>query len=185
MFITFDPNEYFGTLYCVPFCTVKNGVITEYNNYNLPLYQLRSALFGEFSNYKGGECFSATAFACGLLSLIAFIVMLVYCAVLYFKNGKKALADETERNDIAFIVIMTASFLLSEFMFYIKMPYACTMDFRYVMPVILGFAVIFYYARKRILAANTEFGNTLVFVSTFCAVATVSLTTLFYLVCSI
>ena len=156
-----------------------------YNNYNLPLYQLRSALFGEFSNYKGGECFSATAFACGLLSLIAFIVMLVYCAVLYFKNGKKALADETERNDIAFIVIMTASFLISEFMFYIKMPYACTMDFRYVMPVILGFAMIFYYARKRILAANTEFGNTLVFVSTFCAVATVSLTTLFYLVCSI
>ena len=185
LFITFDPNEYFGTLYCIPFCTVKNGVITEYNNYNLPLYQLRSALFGEFSNYKGGECFSATAFACGLLSLIAFIVMLVYCAVLYFKNGKKALADETERNDIAFIVIMTASFLISEFMFYIKMPYACTMDFRYVMPVILGFAMIFYYARKRILAANTEFGNTLVFVSTFCAVATISLTTLFYLVCSI
>ena len=95
------------------------------------------------------------------------------------------LADEPERKNIAFIAIMTASFLISEFMFYIKMPYACTMDFRYVMPVILGFAMIFYYARRRILAANTEFGNTLVFVSTFCVAATISLTTLFYLVCSV
>ncbi len=66
LFITLDPNEYFGTLYCIPFCTIKDGVTTAYNNYNLPLYQLRSALFGEFNNYKGGECFSATAFACGV-----------------------------------------------------------------------------------------------------------------------
>ncbi len=185
LFITFDPNEYFGTLYCQTFCTIKDGVTTHYNNYNLPLFQLRSSLFGEFNTYKGGECFSATAFACGLLSLILVFIMLVYCIVLFFKNGKKMLADEPERKNIAFIAIMTASFLISEFMFYIKMPYACTMDFRYVMPVILGFAMIFYYARRRILAANTEFGNALVFVSTFCVAATISLTTLFYLVCSV
>lgn len=184
LFITFDPNEIFGTLYCQPFYSAKNDVITEYNNYNLPLYLLRSSLFGEFT-YKGGECFAATAFACGIVALIAFIVMLVYCAVLFFKNGRKLFYKESEFKDILFLVIMVASFLISEAVFYIKMPYACTMDFRYIMPIIFGFAMIFYYARKRIKAANTTFGSTLVFVSTVSVVATVVLTTLFYLVCSI
>lgn len=184
LFITFDPNEIFGTLYCQPFYSTKDGVITNYNNYNLPLYLLRSSLFGEFSNYKGGECFASTAFAAGLIALLAFIVMLVYCAVLFFKNGKKLFYGESEYMDILFLVILSAAFLISEISFYVQMPYACTMDFRYVMPLIFALAMIFYYARKRIKAANTEFGNTLVFVSTVSAAATVILTTLFYLVCS-
>lgn len=183
LFITFDPEEYFGTLYCTPFYTAKNGVITQYNNYNLFLYSLRSALFGEFT-YRGGEAFSSVAFVCALVAAAAIFVSLVYCVVLFFKNGRKFVSTKSELKDMAFIFVMIQTTVLSEMIFYVKMPYACTQDFRYIMLMILGTAMTYYYARKRIKAANTNFGNTLCFITTASVVSTLVLTTLFYCVCS-
>ncbi len=185
LFLTFDLNELFGSVYCIPFCDMKGETIVAYNNYNLPLYLIRSSLFGEFNNYKGGECFSSLAYVCALVSVILMIIMLVYCVVLFFKNGKKFETDNAGLKDMAFIAVLVLTCLISETSFYVKMPYACTMDFRYIMPIILGFAMAFYYARRRVIAAKTEFGNTLVFLTTSFVVATLVLTTLFYLVCSV
>lgn len=183
LFITFDPNEYFGTLYCIPFYTAKNGVITQYNNYNLFLYSLRSALFGEFT-YKGGEAFSSVAFACSLVASVTLFISLVYCVVLFFKNGKRFISPKSELKDMAFIFVLIQTMVLSEMFFYVKMPYACTQDFRYIMLMILGTTMTYYYARKRIISANTKFGNSLCFITTASMVSMLVLTTLFYCVCS-
>jgi hypothetical protein len=40
-----------------------------------------------------------------------------------------------------FTALLVASQVLSEIYFYVKMPYGCTMDFRYIMPLIFGLAV--------------------------------------------
>lgn len=184
LFITLDPSEYFGTLYCMPFCTVKNGVITEYNNYNLFLYSLRSSLFGEFT-YKGGEAFSATAFVCALVAAASLFASLIYCAVLYFKGGRKITATKSELKNMAFIFVIVQTMVISEFCFYVKMPYACTQDFRYIMPMILGVTMTYYYANRRVKAANTNFGNVLSFITTASMVSMLIMTTLFYCVCSV
>ncbi len=183
LFVTFDPNEYFGTLYCVPFSAIKDGAIVYYNNYNLFLYSLRSALFGEFT-YKGGESFAVAGFASSLVAALSLFASVVYCVVLFFKNGRRAKFDKGELLNVAFIFALVETMVISEVYFYIKMPYACTQDFRYVMPLILGAAMTYYYSNKRIKLENTRFGSALRFISTASMAAMLVSTTLLYCVCS-
>ena len=183
MFITFDVEEWFGTLYCIPFCSEKNKVITSYNNYNLWLYLTRSALFGEFS-YKGGECFAVTAYACSLIANILLLASVVYAIVLFCKNGCKFAVEKNEIKNMVLIVTLAFTVIISEFAFYVKMPYACTQDFRYVMPLILGIPMIYYYSRRKIKAANTKVGNVLALSTDIAGAAVIVLMILFYCVCS-
>ena len=86
---------------------------------------------------------------------------------------------------MAFIFVIVQTMVISEFCFYVKMPYACTQDFRYIMPMILGVTMTYYYANRRVKAANTNFGNVLSFITTASMVSMLILTTLFYCVCSV
>ncbi len=175
-FIAFDLKEYLGTLYCKPFS----------GNYNLFNYALRSSIFGEFS-YWQGEGFAAASILFGGISALLLTASLVWSIAAYFRKRKKGenLLEKSRQSfsDLLFIGLLVASQVFSEIYFYIKMPYACTMDFRYIMPLILGMALQLG-ATGKILTADGGKGAialkriTLVSVAMFIAVATA-----FYCVC--
>ena len=101
-------------------------------NYNLPNFLIKSALFGEYS------FMCADAF--GFLALI-FNYLFVYTSLalmfIYFIYSKK---EHLEIKIIGGVIVFTQ--LLAQLYFNIKMPYGCTMDFRYIVPIILGFMIL-------------------------------------------
>ena len=57
--------------------------------------------------------------------------------ILYFIFSKK---ENLEVKIIAGVLVLSQ--LLAQLYFNIKMPYGCTMDFRYIVPIIIGFMVL-------------------------------------------
>ncbi len=142
LIFTFDPNEHFGTLFCKPFS----------KNYNLFAYALRSSIFGEFSYWQGEGLATVSVLIAYMVSLLLFAA-LVYCVVFYCKERKKENGAFKENapmsfKELLFAFLLVQSQVLSEMYFYIKMPYGCTMDFRYIMPLILGLALTVGYVQK-------------------------------------
>ena len=129
--IPLDLKEWFGSLYCRPF-----------DNYNLFHYALRSSIFGEYT-YWYGEGFGVLSvlFAYGVFALLLFAS--VYAVVVYIKNGKRKGKNifVVGLKEILFVALLVLSQVGSEVYFYITMPYGCTMDFRYIMPMILALAL--------------------------------------------
>lgn len=172
----FDKDEFFGSIYCVGF----DG------NYWLFNFSLRSALFTE-SSYASGEGFAVTSIVLAYLAAIALFVALIWTTVRYFKTKKQGRNLLKESNvslpDLLFVFLLVQSQALSEIYFYISAPYACTMDFRYIMPLILGIALLIGYTDK-ILTADGGRGaivlNRLVIILSMALMVTISM---FYCAC--
>lgn len=130
-FFAFDFDEYFGSLWCRPF----DG------NYNLFHYALRSAIFGEFVFWQG-EGFAAASMVLAYLGCAFLAAGLVRVLYLYFREDRKrGRMPEEKKRDVLFVFLLVQSQAISEIVFYIRMPYACTMDFRYILPMIPAVAL--------------------------------------------
>lgn len=140
--ITFNLNEYFASLFCRPFEDTASGL---QGNYNLFNYLVKSSIFGEFS-YWNGEGFGLLALLFAYMGTAFLTIGVIWCIVLWWKKTKAsegttyAPSRESVQN-LLFIFLLVASQIFSEMYFYAKMPYACTMDFRYILPLILGIAL--------------------------------------------
>lgn len=102
------------------------------NNYNLPNFLIKSALFGEYSFMY--------ADALAVLSLVLnylFVYLSFILMILYFIFSKK---EHLEIKIIGGVIILSQ--LLAQLFFNIKYPFGCTMDFRYIVPIILGFMIL-------------------------------------------
>ena len=187
-FIAFDLREYMGSLYCVPFSQM-DATRTEYlvdGNYNLFAYALKSSIFGEFS-YWQGEGFAATALVFAYLSAGLLALSLIWAVVCCCRTRgtESSLFKRAGLNvtDLLFVFLLVQSQALSEVYFYIQMPYACTMDFRYIMPLILGMALTLGYTSK-VLAVEGGKLSTALNRFTFLSVTVFLVSsTLFYCVC--
>ena len=88
----------------------------------------------------------------------AFLVVgAIWCVVLWWKhrkdeNGFLRQNPPINHKDLLFTGLLVASQVLSEIYFYIKMPYGCTMDFRYIMPLIFGLALSVGFIHKILTA---------------------------------
>lgn len=101
-------------------------------NYNLPNFLIKSACFGEYSFI----CADAPAVLMLVFNYIFVYTSLILMIVYFIKSGKENL----EIKIIAGSLILSQ--LLAQLYFNIKMPYGCTMDFRYIIPIILGFMIL-------------------------------------------
>lgn len=151
--ITFDLNEYFAALYCRPFDSA-----TVPGNYNLINYLIKSSIFGEF-HYTQGEGFGAVALVFAYMGMVFLAIGVVWCVVLWWKQRKNEEGifyknAPVSSKDLLFIGLLVASQILSEIYFYIQMPYGCTMDFRYIMPLILGLALSVGVVHKTLVTAG-------------------------------
>ena len=103
-----------------------------FENYNLPNFLIKSAIFGEYS-FIGGDPLAVFALLFHyLFTYLSLILMVIY----FIKSGKEHL----EVKIIAGTLIVTQ--LVAQLYFNIKMPYGCTMDFRYIVPIIVGFMIL-------------------------------------------
>jgi hypothetical protein len=175
--ITFDLTEYFASLYCRPF----------EGNYNLFNYALKSSIFGEFS-YTQGDGWGAISVLLAYLGTAFIVIGAVWCVVLWWKNRKaeKGFLRENppvNHKDVLFAVLLVASQVLSEMYFYYQMPYGCTMDFRYIMPLIFGLALSVGLIQKILTASGGE--RAIQFCTAFYIIVGAFLVsaTLFYTVC--
>lgn len=91
-------------------------------DYNIPAFVLKSSLFGEYSYYN---VYIAT--------FIKYInmVMILFVAISTFKNIIH-LKKKEMRFERLFILLVQLISIISFIYFNIKMPYGCTMDFRYI-----------------------------------------------------
>ena len=182
--LCFDLREYFGSLWCRPF----NG------NYYLFNYALRSAIFGEFS-YWQGESFAVLAVVAAYAFCAALTASLVYILLIYRKNrarsrslkgaidGGRVALNVISLKDFLFVALFMVSQVLSEVYFYIQMPYGCTMDFRYIMPMILALALTLGYVQKALASAQTQTARQLDLWLTILTCTFLASSTLFYCVC--
>jgi 4-amino-4-deoxy-L-arabinose transferase-like glycosyltransferase len=125
----------FAARYVSPFLIsdfTANGLYCgAFSNYNILSYALRSSIFGEFS-YWQGEAFA-------LLSVIA-IYVLWFLLVIYlcyaFIRQRKMGRDGALALYLAFGIILMYLYLQY------KMPFGCSMDFRYIVPIIVPIAYL-------------------------------------------
>lgn len=90
-----------------------------YEDYNLPLFMVKSSLFGEWELLRDlPKLHLYIMIACVVLLSVFFLISLFWV----FKKGNFA---------TRFCTIITLSLLLSAALFYIKYPFGCSMDFRY------------------------------------------------------
>lgn len=173
-FIAFDMNEYFGSLYCQPFSF----------HYNLFNYALRSAIFGEFS-YWQGEGLAVSAVILAYVACLVLFAALIRAVWLFFRYDRKDRGEdaEEERRNIFFVFLLVQSQALSEIYFYIKMPYACTMDFRYIMPMILGIALTIWLVNGRLEKEGGKLSLALSRLTTVSFGLAILFSSLFYMVC--
>ena len=101
-------------------------------NYNLPNFLIKSALFGEYS-----FLFSDALALISLTLNYIFVYFSLALIIIYFIYSGK---EHLEIKIIGGVIILSQ--LLAQLYFNIKMPYGCTMDFRYIVPIILGFMIL-------------------------------------------
>ncbi|MCD8372808.1 MAG: hypothetical protein LUD27_05870 [Clostridia bacterium] len=161
-------------LYCDPF----------EGNYNLFNYSLHSAIFGEFS-YWQGEGFAGLAVIFAYVAVAVLAVALVYALYLFFRYDLKDKSEEAaeDKRNIFFTFLLVQSQALSEIYFYVKMPYACTMDFRYIMPMILGVALTAGLVNKRLARQGGKFAAVMTRLVTVSFAMALLCSSLFYMVC--
>ena len=115
-----------------------------YENYNLPNFLIKSAIFGEYS-FMGADAFGVFALATHyLFTYLSLALMVIY----FIYSGKEHL----EVKIIAGTLIITQ--LVAQLYFNIKMPYGCTMDFRYIVPIIIGFMILDVLAADKFTKEN-------------------------------
>ena len=101
-------------------------------HYNLPNFLIKSALFGEYS-FMYAEALAVIALTMNYL----FVYLSLILMILYFIFSKK---ENLEIKIIGGVIIVIM--LGAQLYFNIKMPYGCTMDFRYIVPILLGFMIL-------------------------------------------
>lgn len=108
---------------------LKNGIP---NNYNLPNFLIKSALFGEYS-FMYADALAILSLAFNYLFVYSSLILMV----IYFIYSKK---ENLEVKIIGGVIVLSQ--LLAQLYFNIKYPFGCTMDFRYIVPIILGFMIL-------------------------------------------
>ncbi len=170
--------SFFRRFFIPSFKTVfEKPFANAWEDYNLIDYMTKSSMFGEFS-YWNGTAFAFVAVILNYLFQIFFTLNLVCWFFHRYFEGKKIF-------DLSSITLLSilVTILGSQMIFYIKMPYGCTMDFRYVVAVIVAYGgmsgVMINDAKETRLVGFKTISNCL----SFFAVALIVCTSIFYLVC--
>jgi hypothetical protein len=139
-FLSFSLADYFKYPYVRLGANNPKG-----QDYNIYGVLLKSITYGEFG-YK--VHWGATVInVLSLLSFLALLVSLVYMIITFIITTK------TKNSIILFSTVIAINFIisLSYITFNIKHPATCTMDFRYVIPILLTYALVFGFTIDRLL----------------------------------
>lgn len=132
---------------------IRNLFATPYadvwTDYNLPVYALKSSLFGEFQ-------FACYGWIPAMLLFFNIVqALLCICAVAHYIKWKE---KDRERN---LCLLAAGIFWLSTLFFYLRYPFGCSMDFRYMLFLPVPVAVLFGRC-EAFCNGHTETGQRLV-----------------------
>ncbi len=166
-----DKEQYIGSVWAKPFNF----------HYNVLNFAIRTALMGEYE-YLNFECLAVNAIAFSFLFLILFLVTTIYSAISFGRKDFKEKSQKSRENvaDFIFVCILAFSQILAFIYFNIKMPYACTMDFRYIMPLILVFAIGVGKFENRYSASGNKVGKVMSSITFSLAIITLVATSSLY-----
>ena len=104
--------------------------------YNIPYFALWSSLFDD-DDYRANPVWGLMSFAIFMIFIL--LVLIAFAGIIYmtYKALKK-------RRDVALslaLVLMVVAELVSYTIFCFEFPYICTMNFRYIIPVTITFAL--------------------------------------------
>ena len=123
----FHFEDFLNSTRLFPYCS-------PFSDYNLSVYALRSAIFGEFSYWHGlAEAFAVIAFLSNFFLYYGVIIYLVYCFFEFLRKNKPL-----GKEGMIFFYLLIGCVVMYLYL-QIKMPYGCSMDFRYIVPIILPF----------------------------------------------
>lgn len=109
----------------------SRGIFAEpFSNYNILTYAIKTTIFGEFP-YWGGEGFGIIACMSGYILWFAVIVITIV-------NICK------KRFDLSMLVSLGITISIIAFYLYLQvsMPYGCSMDARYIVPILLPLGIL-------------------------------------------
>ena len=100
-------------------------------NYNLPEYIIKNSLFNEYS-FGGKEIIAIFLIFMNIILVIISLYAMIMVA-LSFRDGVK----KNLQIPVISMYILWLTLMISHVTFNIKFPFACTMDFRYIVPTLL------------------------------------------------
>lgn len=135
-----SPAQYVGDIrlryrFLAPFSEnlFKNVYCMVVEDYNVWEYILRCSLFGEYR-------FEGVDFLARLLTVLNAALGLGCLAAVVWLIVRRPFANAAQRWMSAALLILCGAVLASYLMFNLNFPNACTMDFRYLLPLMLGAA---------------------------------------------
>ena len=158
----------------VPDFQAHGAFCSSFDNYNLLLYALRSSLFGEFTYESIGlQILGAFLDFFVYLSYFSFWFLWIYLLVKKKKRNKESLL---------MLFLLVGIFLMFLYL-QISMPYGCSMDFRYVVPILLPFSYFLSkgYDEVRTLPKKDKAGRVLSWILILSTLSLLSLSQVFYL----
>ena len=134
---------------------------------------------------RGGFAVSSLLFAYLSAGLLAFSLVWAVVVCVRTRGKEDGVWHRAKLNipDLLFVFLLVQSQVLSEVYFYIQMPYACTMDFRYIMPLILGLALMLGYTSKLLAVEGGRVSTRVNRLTLLSVSAFLISSTLFYCVC--
>ena len=144
-----------------------------------------------FSSGMLGEGFAVLSIVLAYMVSVFLFISLIFICVKGWKSGDKSvpLWKRCKRqsvlsfDDFFFVFLLMQSQVLSEIYFYLKMPYGCTMDFRYIMPIISAIALTLGYALRALEKTEGNGAVVLQRLLTLSVIGFLTVSTLFYCVC--
>lgn len=118
-------------LFTIDIANLLRGPYAEvYEDYNAPVYYVKSALFGEFKFYIADRIPSLLLFFGVILSVYVFVSVIWQ----FVKNRKNTWGT--------ILAVYGGFYYINSLWFYYKFPHGCSMDFRYMTFLVIPFGVL-------------------------------------------
>jgi len=156
----FDFPDFYKTIYGNTFI-----------NYNLFNFTIRSAMFGEF-NFQNADYLAVFT---NTLNYLFVILSVVNFIILLFSKEKKQCFL------VSFAIILILTQYIAQIYFNAAYPFGCTMDFRYIVPIVFGFGLM-QSLNIESLWGKKNWQGTVTLITTSLGVIVVACSVIFYLI---
>lgn len=112
----------------------------EFQNNNIYAFLMKTFIFGEW--YWAEEVEAALLYIANIALVILFIFSLVKLIIYIVKNYKTFKWDDNKLIFVFINVSLGVLYFISFISFNLKYPFTCTMDFRYVVPIMIPFTMV-------------------------------------------
>ncbi len=118
-----------------------------YEDFNIPTYLIKCSLYGEF--IWGQDKITNIYYVISIICNVLFNIFVLYCIIKNILNKNKR--NKVWRNTL---LILGITNIISFILLNLKLPYGCSMDFRYVVPLI--FIQVFCFELQNMMKKNEK-----------------------------